>query len=240
MHKNFNQTLILPIVFLASAWSRGAFAQSALPVCGEVVISKAYEITNFVPAPGGGTVKEYRIILLIDNKSPTTSWGHLIGLPTLAGEPNITSYQGEPALLTPSQKWGVVIVARASAPYSGIINAEHDNGAIDISATSFAKNLIKFAYCEAISGADILFKPQPGRSYKIQRSPNLANWQNIETIDSTYGDEVWRPRAVMSSTPALDREFYRATIDCVAGGDCQEQVDLYQKSVTELRKKYGN
>lgn len=64
------------------------------------------------------------------------------------------------------------------------------------------------------SGYDVSMVGSPGRSYTLQRSPNLTNWLNTTTVPQVSGNPTlaWR----IDDTPP-DKEFYRIGISAPMG-----------------------
>ncbi|HVJ65151.1 MAG TPA: hypothetical protein VM901_07845 [Bdellovibrionota bacterium] len=98
---------------------------------------------------------------------------------------------------------------------------------------------VHFLGCPALSAMDILVQGWAGYTYTIQRSPNLQDWENLETFRLNDDRVIWRSSEwMLRSSPPPVREFYRVSTIAPPGVDDSKDGERLRKSSLELRKIY--
>jgi hypothetical protein len=198
-----------------------------------------YQLKRNATLPSGEVVPEYYILALMRSDEPTLSKGYQMTITGLAGVEGVKYHTGEPVLILPQAINTTYVIAMSDRHFPGFTNTESTTSARNITQVELMQT-VGYLYCDTPGPADIYFKRQIGRTYTIQRSTNLVQWENIDTVFNSFYEIVWRPLAMLRSDPAPSKEFYRTGASCTTQEDCAAERLRLEESGRELREIYLN
>ena len=218
-----------------------AFAQvtSPYPLCNMA------RVANVIYAKTSTQSYAYYIAVLVRNPVNGTAEGLQYALPNFASHTGVTQIETKPIFSPTDNYIYTTVMVKSSSPFPALPNIPPSNTAISVFNHALIRENLVMTRCErpGKEASDMLYRFVAGRSYEIQRSPDLSpgSWQTLEMIN-TYSDQdlyFWRPMAYMRANSSLPTEFYRVKPVCGDPNECRDHVQYLEQSSNAMRKDYN-
>jgi hypothetical protein len=169
-------------------------------VCNTLEATTLSQVTLITSSPQGDVYK-YRLRASVRNVLATTAMGFEIKAPTLESLTTTHSFSSGPIMARKGMPDTFITISESGVPAPGTSFSPDNNGAVDITSSSFADTIV-FSFCQPYQSSDLVFIAKAGRTYKTTRSQDLSSWEIVERISPNVDTEIWRPQFMLQSMPA--------------------------------------